>query len=243
MISNTKRDISELITKHKITSPIFPPNTTVDELMANSLAKLRDNGKISKIPNAFMAYRMTLQKQIPRNIFCPTMGELSSIAGILWENEPFIVKNYYRELAHQAKEGFEKYWITMSDKNHISEIVNTNLSSKKSFETIPNVDNESGVKQEPANNISQMDLLEFEQMNTTENSFPINFLDDYPANDYLLDKDGSAILTTNYSSPSTFIANFEVNNINIQNEHIDIDSIFDNSDNKNISTFDTYLYH
>ncbi|CAG8629297.1 7535_t:CDS:1 [Ambispora leptoticha] len=255
MISNTnvKRDISELIFRHNITSPIFPPNITVDELMANSLAKLRDNGKISKVPNAFMAYRMTLQKEIPRNKFCPTMGELSSIAGRLWENEPFFVKNYYRELAHQAKEGFEAHWMTINYVDNASKIVVSDSSSKKHFETIKNND-----KQEPTNNISHIELYsneipyfsqlnhindyngkieinlsDLERMNTTENTFPINFL--------AKDKDESATLTTNYLSLSTFSSSSNQDiemNINNQNEHID--NIFDN--NSDPSTLDTHFY-
>ncbi|CAG8540635.1 580_t:CDS:1 [Ambispora gerdemannii] len=90
-----------------VKKPPFPPQLTVDELMANALEKLRKN-KISKTPNAFLAYRMAFQKQFYDAKNNPTMRDLSLMATKFWLREPEHVKARYYQLIIEAKTKFEK---------------------------------------------------------------------------------------------------------------------------------------
>ncbi|KAG9301819.1 hypothetical protein G9A89_004498 [Geosiphon pyriformis] len=89
--------------------PKFPPTLTSEELMANAVEKFRQTGKLSKTPNAFLAYRMALQKELAVSDYYPNMRDLSTIAGNLWIQEPENVKAKYRRLIHDAKILFDKY--------------------------------------------------------------------------------------------------------------------------------------
>ncbi|CAG8457003.1 728_t:CDS:1 [Ambispora leptoticha] len=88
--------------------PQYPPNLTVEDLMQNALQKLKKTGKFSKIPNAFMAYRMQLQKEFALHYSYPGMRKLSSIAANLWKEEDENVKKTYQNLTREAQTRFEK---------------------------------------------------------------------------------------------------------------------------------------
>ncbi|KAG9287116.1 hypothetical protein G9A89_001010 [Geosiphon pyriformis] len=90
--------------------PDFPPDLTKEEIISNALQKLQTTGKVGKTPNAFMAYRMSLKKQIAKTGYRPTMGEVSTIAGTLWEEEPDDVKAAYQMLTYEAKIYYEQIW-------------------------------------------------------------------------------------------------------------------------------------
>ncbi|CAG8592285.1 5767_t:CDS:1 [Ambispora gerdemannii] len=88
--------------------PRYPPDLSPEDLMQNALQKLEKSGKFSKIPNAFMTYRMQLQKEFACHYSYPGMRKLSSIAAELWKQEPDYVKGTYQELTREAQTRFEK---------------------------------------------------------------------------------------------------------------------------------------
>ncbi|CAG8712560.1 11368_t:CDS:1, partial [Funneliformis mosseae] len=48
--------------------PNFPPNLTTDELIKNAIkSNASNNSKVKTLPNAFIAYRMALQKEYYKN--------------------------------------------------------------------------------------------------------------------------------------------------------------------------------
>ncbi|KAG9287115.1 hypothetical protein G9A89_001009 [Geosiphon pyriformis] len=107
---NQSQTSSQFMFSSPYIKPDFPPDLTHKELLVNALEKLKVTGKAGKTPNAFMAYRMALRKQISKTGFRPTMGELSTIAGNLWESEPQNVKEAYQKLSREVKIMFDEMW-------------------------------------------------------------------------------------------------------------------------------------
>ncbi|CAG8536161.1 943_t:CDS:2 [Ambispora leptoticha] len=106
MIKNSQ-DTHDINFPYSVKKPPFPPQLTVEELMTNALEKLRKN-KISKTPNAFLAYRMAFQKQFYNTKSHPTMRDLSLMATKFWLQEPEYIKARYYQLMKEAKTQFEK---------------------------------------------------------------------------------------------------------------------------------------
>ncbi|KAG9287114.1 hypothetical protein G9A89_001008 [Geosiphon pyriformis] len=149
-----------------IHSAPFPPKITSDELMANSLEKLKKTGKIGKVPNAFMAYRMALKKEIAEMGFRPTMSELSSLAGNLWERELEHVKNAYSAIAQDAKVRFEKEWYIKeiqiyqfeSSIGHISQEFETNAMPEPGANSLQEIHFFENSNEDPMANSSKPSL-------------------------------------------------------------------------------------
>ncbi|KAG9285449.1 hypothetical protein G9A89_010924 [Geosiphon pyriformis] len=106
MSSNFKKS-DHVGRKSAIVRPKFPPNLTIDELMNNALQKLRSN-KLSKVPNAFLAYRMAVQKECNAKKYHPTMSDLSLMTTKLWVREPEHVRAKYNQMVAEAKLAFAK---------------------------------------------------------------------------------------------------------------------------------------
>ncbi|KAG9301823.1 hypothetical protein G9A89_004502 [Geosiphon pyriformis] len=86
----------------------FPPEATALKLIEKALLKLRTTGKTSRIPNAFIAYRMAVCKKL-RSMNYPviTQPQLSSIAKEFWEKEPENVRREYQRIAAEARDIFK----------------------------------------------------------------------------------------------------------------------------------------
>ncbi|KAG9301815.1 hypothetical protein G9A89_004494 [Geosiphon pyriformis] len=83
--------------------PQFPLNLTANDLMANAKRRLEVTGKVTKIPNSFMAYRMAVKKNLILSKNIPGMRELSTISATLWKTEPEWVKAEYQSLMRDAQ--------------------------------------------------------------------------------------------------------------------------------------------
>src|SRR6266496_5424957 len=78
--------------------PSFPPTLKIDDLIKND----NTNNKRKSLPNAFIAYRMSLMKEYRNNNRkLPPMGEVSKIAKNSWNMEPKHVKNFYESLVNE----------------------------------------------------------------------------------------------------------------------------------------------
>ncbi|CAG8437929.1 8937_t:CDS:1 [Ambispora gerdemannii] len=101
--------------------PKFPPEITSLNLIQKAILKLENSGKISRIPNAFIAYRMAFCKQLQKvrhPVF--TQPQLSSMAKAAWNKEPEDVQKAYRYIAAEASEIYkqlckDKYQINMDN--------------------------------------------------------------------------------------------------------------------------------
>ncbi|CAG8454106.1 7564_t:CDS:2 [Ambispora gerdemannii] len=76
--------------------------------MANAEEKLRKTSQLTKTPNAFLAYRMALQKEFAALNLYPNMRELSTAAGNAWEKEPEYVKARYNRLMLDTRTLFQR---------------------------------------------------------------------------------------------------------------------------------------
>src|SRR4051794_17057246 len=85
--------------------PTFPPDLTINDLIKNIIKPNAHKSVIIKSPpNSFIAYRMALQKEyLNKNIKLPPMSQLSIIAKNGWYKEPQDVKNFYNNLAKEAR--------------------------------------------------------------------------------------------------------------------------------------------
>ncbi|KAG9307060.1 hypothetical protein G9A89_016888 [Geosiphon pyriformis] len=91
-----------------IIKPKFPPAISPEELLANAIKKINQGRKPSKIPNAFMVYRLVLQKEYAHFNNIPDMCALSAVASKLWKREPEYVKAKYEEIVLGAKKLLDK---------------------------------------------------------------------------------------------------------------------------------------
>ncbi|CAI2181905.1 11255_t:CDS:1 [Funneliformis geosporum] len=86
-----------------VLKPTFPSNLTINEIISVIKAP-SNNQKAKTFPNAFIAYKKALIKENRiKNIKLPPMGKLSKIASYYWDEEPEIVKKFYKKLSEDAK--------------------------------------------------------------------------------------------------------------------------------------------
>ncbi|CAG8635545.1 3939_t:CDS:2 [Ambispora leptoticha] len=82
----------------------YPPKITSRDLIMRAGARLEKNGKISRIPNAFIAFRMDVCREL-RAIGDYNMGQpqLSLICKASWDNQPEYVRKAYQHIAASAR--------------------------------------------------------------------------------------------------------------------------------------------
>ncbi|CAI2169411.1 12332_t:CDS:1 [Funneliformis geosporum] len=103
--------------------PIFPPILTEDELIKNAIKSNSSNNKAKTLPNAFIAYRMALQKEYHnKNIKLPPMNQLSIIAKNAWEKEPKEVKKFYKNLTEEARSLYNQKTLQIVFDKHMNEV-------------------------------------------------------------------------------------------------------------------------
>ncbi|CAG8618771.1 8728_t:CDS:2, partial [Ambispora gerdemannii] len=83
----------------------FPPEITPMNLIEKAIARLETNGKISRIPNAFIAYRMAFYKEL-RTIKHPviTQPQLSTLVKQSWLKEEEHVQREYQRSEKEAND-------------------------------------------------------------------------------------------------------------------------------------------
>ncbi|CAG8566957.1 5847_t:CDS:1 [Ambispora gerdemannii] len=83
----------------------FPPEITPINLIDKAVAKLETSGETSRIPNAFIAYRIAFCKEL-RLIKHPviTQPQLSALVKQSWLKEEEHVRREYRRIAKEAKD-------------------------------------------------------------------------------------------------------------------------------------------
>ncbi|CAG8566094.1 1736_t:CDS:1 [Ambispora leptoticha] len=82
----------------------FPPEITPKTLIQKAILRYKRLGQTSRIPNAFIAYRVAFCKEL-RSMKHPviTQPQLSSLAKQNWLNEPEEVRKEYQRIALEAK--------------------------------------------------------------------------------------------------------------------------------------------
>ncbi|CAG8442206.1 9895_t:CDS:1 [Ambispora leptoticha] len=89
--------------------PKFPPEISALNLVQKAISRLESSGKTSRIPNAFIAYRMAFCKELQRvNHPVFTQPQLSSMAKSAWNKEPESVQKTYRYISAEASEIYKK---------------------------------------------------------------------------------------------------------------------------------------
>ncbi|CAG8615921.1 14034_t:CDS:1 [Ambispora leptoticha] len=83
----------------------FPPEITPKTLIQKAILKYKRLGQTSRIPNAFIAYRVAFCKEL-RSMIHPviTQPQLSILAKQNWLNEPEEVRKEYQRIALEAKD-------------------------------------------------------------------------------------------------------------------------------------------
>ncbi|CAG8507857.1 9433_t:CDS:1 [Ambispora gerdemannii] len=98
---NTIKEINSL----KETIPKYPPQITPNILIEKAVEKLHKTGRRSRIPNAFIAYRMAICSEL-RISESPGLNQpkLSSLAKDSWKNELPHVRKEYQRIAAEARD-------------------------------------------------------------------------------------------------------------------------------------------
>ncbi|CAG8624269.1 7810_t:CDS:1 [Ambispora leptoticha] len=83
----------------------FPPEITPKTLIQKAILKYKRLGQTSRIPNAFIAYRVAFCKEL-RSVKHPviTQPQLSTLVKQNWLNEPEEVRKEYQRIALEAKD-------------------------------------------------------------------------------------------------------------------------------------------
>ncbi|KAG9295017.1 hypothetical protein G9A89_017811 [Geosiphon pyriformis] len=83
----------------------FPPEVSPIRLIEKAVIKLNESGQTSRIPNAFIAYRMEYCKELKKTDHpVITQPILSSMAKESWDKEPERIRKKYQLIAAEAKE-------------------------------------------------------------------------------------------------------------------------------------------
>ncbi|CAI2161840.1 8579_t:CDS:1 [Funneliformis geosporum] len=107
---------------HCVFKPTFPSNLTINEIISVIKAP-SNNQKAKTFPNAFIAYKKALIKENRiRNIKLPPMGKLSKIASYYWDEEPEIVKKFYKKLSEDAKSLYKQNGIQIIFDKRMNEV-------------------------------------------------------------------------------------------------------------------------
>ncbi|RGB41837.1 hypothetical protein C1646_751610 [Rhizophagus diaphanus] len=94
--------MAESISAHKNNiRPPFPPVITAQDLIPTDISS--NKVESVRIPNAFIAYRMALVRQLKSQKVACHRSNVSSLASRLWAEEPEDVKNTYRKMATDAQ--------------------------------------------------------------------------------------------------------------------------------------------
>ncbi|CAG8531509.1 3306_t:CDS:1 [Ambispora leptoticha] len=87
----------------------YPPKVTPQDLIMRAGARLEKSGKISRIPNAFIAFRMDVCRELRVIGDCSmSQPQLSLMCKALWDNQPEYVRNAYQRIAASAKILYER---------------------------------------------------------------------------------------------------------------------------------------
>ncbi|CAG8507898.1 9435_t:CDS:2 [Ambispora gerdemannii] len=86
-------------------TPRFPPDITAINLIEKAITKLDNTGQLSRVPNAFIAYRMAFCKELG-SMKHPviTQPKLSSMVKDSWAKEPENVRKEYQRIAAEARD-------------------------------------------------------------------------------------------------------------------------------------------
>ncbi|CAG8437893.1 8934_t:CDS:1 [Ambispora gerdemannii] len=125
----------------------YPPIVTPQDLLAKAGARLEKSGKVSRIPNAFIAFRMDVCREIrfmgDHNISQP---QLSLMCKTLWEKQPEYVRNAYQHIAASAKILYKRMV-----QNRIQQRLGETGEKKTSYEQTPFLDDEMNENLDPVN--------------------------------------------------------------------------------------------
>ncbi|CAG8437874.1 8932_t:CDS:2 [Ambispora gerdemannii] len=112
--STVKKSVDSL----NITIP-FPPDVTSYNLIEKAILKLKVSGKTSRIPNAFIAYRMCFCKALQAlNHPVVTQPQLSAISKEFWLKEPDYVREEYQKIALEARNFYKQLCIDQKLQAH-----------------------------------------------------------------------------------------------------------------------------
>src|SRR6266542_4340095 len=99
--NNLKMNGSNSSQKRNDIRPPFPPVITAQELILTDISS--NKVESVRIPNAFIAYRIALVRQLKLQKVALHRSNVSSLASRLWAEEPENVKNTYRKMATDAQ--------------------------------------------------------------------------------------------------------------------------------------------
>src|SRR2546423_12355948 len=80
--------------------PPFPPVISAHDLIPSDIS---NKSEIVRIPNAFIAYRMALVRELKSRNIAYHRSNVSSLASRLWAEEPENVKDTYRKMTTDAQ--------------------------------------------------------------------------------------------------------------------------------------------
>ncbi|CAG8532180.1 6048_t:CDS:2 [Ambispora gerdemannii] len=154
----------------------FPPEITPMNLIEKAIAKLKTNEQASRIPNAFIAYRMAFCKEL-HLIRHPviTQPQLSALAKQSWLNEEEHVRREYQRIAKEAKDLYIKicqerkpFFITSEYQNKSSFNDDHNPSNTKDDNSSSNTKNDIGTIEFVFSNLSNLSDSNFDLFDDNE---------------------------------------------------------------------------
>ncbi|CAG8437865.1 8931_t:CDS:2 [Ambispora gerdemannii] len=114
-IKLNKMENTNLIERNNVQSeftrgiPKFPPQITANDLIEKAILKLKTSGQTSRTPNAFIAYRMAICKELRlSNDQVLSQTQLSTLVKESWVNEPEHVRHAYQEISAEARDLYKQ---------------------------------------------------------------------------------------------------------------------------------------
>ncbi|KAG9307065.1 hypothetical protein G9A89_016893 [Geosiphon pyriformis] len=109
MVETSELNVDSDVVTAEFRKPSFPPDLCPEDLIGKAIERLKKTGKLSKISNAFLAYRMAIRKQYSNEKRYKRMHDLSSMAANAWRKEPQRVKSFYHNLSRKALDQYRRF--------------------------------------------------------------------------------------------------------------------------------------
>src|SRR3954452_4546901 len=81
----------------------FPPQISIQDLFPADRKALTAGNRSPKIPNAFIAFRIALVKELKAQQIVYDRTKVSTLASTLWAKVPEQVKKYYKDMSIEAQ--------------------------------------------------------------------------------------------------------------------------------------------
>ncbi|RHZ78620.1 hypothetical protein Glove_158g59 [Diversispora epigaea] len=234
--------------------PHYPPTIKPQDLLPKNS---NSNGKPSRIPNAFIAYRIAFCQGLKSQNICITMPDVSSLASDFWAHEPIYVKATYKKIANEAKLLYDKQSSSNDNNNNNNNNNNDNdndelkevkfkesKKSKKLSSVVVETKNENTTITTDNTDTTATTAITATGLTENLNSEPISFSSQNIYHPQHIQESNfhNYAYNNNYISYNDYNNNYNFSDYNDYNNNYNNNNTYYNNDNYNNNNYYNYVY-